>query len=67
MGGTCSTHVRGYKCIHNILVGKTEWKRSRDRTTNRWGGIIRMNLREKGWQMWKGFIWLRMETSGRFL
>jgi hypothetical protein len=28
---------------------------------------IKIDLRETGWRVWTGFIWLRIETSGRLL
>jgi hypothetical protein len=31
------------------------------------GGYFKMDLGEMGCWMWTGFIWLRLETSGRLL
>jgi hypothetical protein len=33
----------------------------------RWEDNIRMDLREKGEEMWTGLIWLRTGTSGGLL
>jgi hypothetical protein len=46
---------------YKILVGKPEAKRPLGRPSSRWEGNIRMNLREIGWKVWSGCIWLRTE------
>jgi hypothetical protein len=53
------------RSAYNIFVGKPEENRPLGRPTHRWANIIRMDLREVGWEgMWTGFIWLRRRTIG---
>jgi len=52
---------------YNILVGKPEGKRPLGRTKRRWEDSIRIDVREIGWNMWTGFIWPRIGTSGGLL
>jgi hypothetical protein len=52
-------------CI--ILIEKTEGKMPLVRSRCRWEDNIRMNLREIGWELWNGFILVRIGTSGGFL
>jgi hypothetical protein len=49
------------------LVGKPEGKRLLGRPRRRWEDNNRMALREIGWEVWIGFIWLRIATSGGLL
>jgi hypothetical protein len=51
---------------YKILVGKLEGKRPLERLRRRWGDNIRMDLREC-WELWTGFLWLRIGTSGGLL
>jgi hypothetical protein len=51
----------------NILFQKPEGKRPCVRPRRRWEDNVRMRLREVGWKMWTGCIWLRIVTSGRLL
>jgi hypothetical protein len=51
----------------NIFVGKPEVKRPLVRPKRRWEHDIRMDLREIGWKVWTGCIWLRIGTSGGLL
>jgi hypothetical protein len=53
--------------IHKILVGKPEEKRPLGRPRHRWEDSIRMHLRETGWKMWIGCIWVRTVYSGGFM
>jgi hypothetical protein len=48
-------------------VGKTEVKRPLERPRRRWEDGINMDLREIGWGLWSGFIWLRIGTVGGLL
>jgi hypothetical protein len=60
-------YVRERKYSYKVLVGRSERKRLLGRPRHGWEDIVRMDLREIGWEMWIGFIWLKMETSGRLL
>jgi hypothetical protein len=51
--------------VYRVLVGKLERKRPLRRPRHKWEDGIRMDLRETGWEVWNGFAWLRMGTSGR--
>jgi hypothetical protein len=53
--------------IYKVPIGKTEGKRSFGRPMRRWEDNIRMNLREIGWEIVTGFIWLRLGTNGGLL
>jgi hypothetical protein len=50
--------------LFSILVGEPEGKRQLAKRRRRWENNIRMDLREVGWRVWTGFIWLRVGTSG---
>jgi hypothetical protein len=52
---------------YRILVGKPEGKRPLGRPRHRWVDNMKMDLRERGWMMWTGLIWLRIGTSGGLL
>jgi hypothetical protein len=47
--------------------GKPEGTRKLGRHRPRWKDHIKMGLRETGWGLWTGLIWLRTETSGVLL
>jgi hypothetical protein len=51
---------------YRILVGKPEEKRPLGRPS-RWVDNMKMDLREIGWMVWTGMIWLKIGTSGRLL
>jgi hypothetical protein len=55
------------KDAYNILVGKSERKKSLGRPSRRWEGNIRMGVGEIGWRLWTGFIWFRITTDGGLL
>jgi hypothetical protein len=62
MGRACSTNGEkrnGYR----ILVGKPEGKRPLGRPRRRWEDNIKMDLRDIGWVVRTGLIWLRIVTS----
>jgi hypothetical protein len=44
-------HMGNVRNAYSILVGKSEGKRPLGRTSSRWEGNIRMNLREIGWEV----------------
>jgi hypothetical protein len=48
---------------YRILVGKPEGKRPLGRLRGKWEDNIKMNLREIGWVLWTGLIWLRIGTG----
>jgi hypothetical protein len=54
--------MRQKKNAYKILVRKT-WKRALGRPRHRWEDNIRIGLREIGWEVWTGSIWLRMVTT----
>jgi hypothetical protein len=53
--------------MYRVLVGKPEGKRPLERPRRRWEDGIKMDLREIGWRVWSGFIWLRIGTVGGLL
>jgi hypothetical protein len=53
------------KNAYKILVGTSDGKRLLGRPRRRWQKSL--DLRDIGWGVWTGFIWLRIETSGRLL
>jgi hypothetical protein len=50
--------------MYRVLVGKPEGKRPLERPRRRWEDGIKTDLREIGWGVWSGFIWLRIGTVG---
>jgi hypothetical protein len=48
---------------YKILVGKPEGKRPLGRSRHRWADNIKIDLREIGFRMWIGFIWIRIGTD----
>jgi hypothetical protein len=63
MGRACSaggSKSNGYR----ILVGKLQVRRPLGRPRGRWVDNIKMGPREIGWEVWTGFICLRIRTSG---
>jgi hypothetical protein len=53
--------------VYEVLVGKPEEKRPLGRPRCRWENMIRMNLRDIGWERWSVFICLRIRTGGGLL
>jgi hypothetical protein len=45
------------------LLIKPEGNKVLGSPLRRWGDNIRKDLREIGWKLWTGFIWLRIGTS----
>jgi hypothetical protein len=56
--------VRG---AYNILVGRPEGRRPLGRPRRRWEDNIKMELWEIGFEVWIGFIGLRIGTGGGLL
>jgi hypothetical protein len=52
---------------YRILVGRPEGKRPLERPRCRWEDNIKVDLREIGWVLWTGLMWLRIGTSGGLL
>jgi hypothetical protein len=52
---------------YRILVGNPEGKRPLGRPRRRWVYNIKIDLREIGWMVGIGWIWLRIGTSGWLL
>jgi hypothetical protein len=53
--------------VYQILIGKSEGKRSFGRPRGRWEDDIRNDPREICWKVWTGYIWLRIGASGGLL
>jgi hypothetical protein len=53
--------------VYRVLVGKPEGKRPLERPRRRWEDGIKLDLREIGWGLCSGFVWLRMGTGGVLL
>jgi hypothetical protein len=66
MDRACSAHEE-MRNAYKTLVGKHEGKRPLGRPRRRWEDFFKMDLREIGFGIWIGFIWLRTGTGGRFL
>jgi hypothetical protein len=66
VAGTRGTHGERIG-VYRILVGTPERKRTLGRPRHRWKDEIRMYIREIGWKVWTGFVWLRVGSSGGLL
>jgi hypothetical protein len=53
--------------VCKVLVGNPKGKRPLRRPMRRWENGIRMDLREIGWGVWSGFIYLGILASGWLL
>jgi hypothetical protein len=53
--------------MYRVLVGKPKGQRPLGRSRRRWENGMKMELREMGWGVWSGFIWLRIGTVGGLL
>jgi hypothetical protein len=53
--------------VYSVVVGKPEGKIPLERPRRRWENGIKMDLRETDWDVWSGFTWLRIGTSGGLL
>jgi hypothetical protein len=62
----CSTNGKKRNACM-ILVGKPERKRPLGRPRRRRMVNIKMGLREIGWAVWTGLVWLRIGTGGGLL
>jgi hypothetical protein len=52
---------------YKILTEKPERKIPLGRRRRRWEYNIKMDLKEIGWRVWTGCIWLRIGTDGGLL
>jgi hypothetical protein len=50
--------------VYKVLVAKPEGKKPLERPRRRWKDRIRMDIREIGWEMWSGFVWLILGIGG---
>jgi hypothetical protein len=63
MGGNVAR--MGYmRNAYKIFVGKSERKRPIGRHRRKCEDNIRLDLGAMGWNLWTGFIWLRIGRSG---
>jgi hypothetical protein len=53
--------------VYRVLVRKPEGKRPLERPRRGWEDGIKMDLRDIGWGVWSGFIWLRIGIVGGLL
>jgi hypothetical protein len=60
-------HMGEWRKVYRVLVGKPKGKRPLGRPRHIWEDGIRMDLREIGWGVWSGFVWLRIGTVGGLL
>jgi len=49
------------------LVGKRIGKGQLGRSRDRWEDNIKLDLKEKGWVAYIGFIWIRIRESGELM
>jgi hypothetical protein len=48
-------------------MDKPEGMKQPRRSRRRWVNNIKIDLREIGWVVWTGLLWLRIWTSGGFM
>jgi hypothetical protein len=65
MGRVCSTNW-AKRNAYRILMGEPEGKRPLGKARHRWVDV-KMDLRDIGWMVWTGSIWLRIGNSGGLL
>jgi hypothetical protein len=58
-------HGEEKRNAYRTLVGKPEGKRPLGRPRCRLVDNIKIDIREIGWDVWSGLVWLRIGTSGR--
>jgi hypothetical protein len=63
MGRAYGTHERDEKRMQNFGQKSVHLEKPR----YRWEDNIRMDIREIGWEVWTGCIWLKRGTNGRLL
>jgi hypothetical protein len=55
------------KNVYGVLVGNPEGKSPPEKPRRRWEDGIKMDLREIGWGLWRGFTWLSTGIVGGLL
>jgi hypothetical protein len=55
------------RTAYKVLLSNPEGKRPLPRPGRRSEDNIKMDLKEIGWVLWTGFIWLGIESSGGLL
>jgi hypothetical protein len=53
--------------VREVLVGNPEGNAALERYRRKWEDNIKMDLREIGWVVCTGIIWLKIWTRRRFL
>jgi len=61
MGRTCSTHWRDEKCIHKVLVGKSERRRALGRLGRVWEDNVTIYFYEIGYEVAN---WINLAQDG---
>jgi hypothetical protein len=58
--------MRGTRSAYKGFGGKPEGKALLRRPRSRWEANVgnNINIKEIGWRMWSGLMWLRIGTSG---
>jgi hypothetical protein len=59
--------IEEIRSAHIILVRKPKGKRLLRRPRHRWEYDIRIDIREIAWEVWTGFIQLKIWTCGELL
>jgi hypothetical protein len=54
----------GERIVDTVLVEKPDGRWPLGRPRRVWEDNIKMDLREVGWGVWTGSIWLRLGTDG---
>jgi hypothetical protein len=54
----------GRKLMCRVLMVKPDGKRPLGRPRHKWKDNFKMDLKEVGWVIWTGLIWLRTGNSG---
>jgi hypothetical protein len=53
--------------VYRVLMEISKERDHSERLKRRWEDGMGMNLREIGWGVWSGFVWLRRGTFGGLL
>jgi hypothetical protein len=66
VGGTSGMHRRGQRSVQGFGESPKERDHSED-PRRRWEAGIKMDVKEIGWEVCRGFSWLRLGTGGQLL